>query len=152
MVFLFGMDLPLMEIMFVIAVLLISCLIGLIFALFKEVQINKKLDVLLKEEHKIKKELDFAEMEENKQIILLRHIVNEIASLHGIRIKGIAHVDAMKGLAEEARQLPVGATKSDHQEILQRMVQQVAKLDRLSLQETKQLAYINDIVTRMRQR
>jgi len=152
MVYLFGMDVPLMELLSIISVLMILGFIALIYALFKEIQINKKLDLLMKEEYRIKKELDIAELEENKQIILLRHIVNEIASLHGIRTKGVMHLEGMKQLADEARSLPANAPKEKHTELIEKMVNQIAKLDQISIQETRQLAYIRDIIGRVRAR
>ena len=55
MVFLFGMDVPLTEVMVGLAVMLFLCTIAVIVVVIKELQMNKKLDLLLKEEHKIKR-------------------------------------------------------------------------------------------------
>jgi len=152
MVFLFGMDIPLVEVMAGIAVLLLIGTICMIFALFKEIQISKKLDALLKEEHQIKKELDIAEMEETQQLVLLKHVVNEIASLHGIRTKSVQHMQTMKELSVEANRLSPSATKGQHHDLMDKMTAQIARLDQIGEHETRQLAYINDIISRFRKR
>lgn len=152
MVFLFGMDVPLVELLVVIAGIMVVAVFGLIYSLIKESQINKKLDLLLNEEHKIKQELDIAELEESKQLVILKHVVKEIAQLHGIRTKGALEVMAMKEIADEAKRLPEEASKNEHHTLMDKMVQQIERLHKISENESKQLAYINDLVERLKKK
>jgi len=142
MVFVFGLDVPLIEMFVILSLLVLVSIACLIALLLKQTKINTKLDSMMKEEHEIKEELDLTKMEEDKQLLFMKKLIEELGQLNLVSGKK----------KEELRQLVdiSTATQSlgpDQQlRMMQRMMAQIAQVDRVVAKESTQLDYIQGLI------
>jgi biopolymer transport protein ExbB/TolQ len=153
MVFLWGYDVPIVEIFMSISVLGIVLIILLLISLRRAKETNKKLDRLMGEEKQFKQELDVAKQEEDQQLALIRTIVKEMNVLNQIKAEEHEGVAAVRRLAKRAAvkfKAPDKQHGTDLKAVLDELAGHVDRLDHVSDKENKQLRYINQIVGRLR--
>lgn len=81
MVFVFGIDIPLVELIFVLTLTLIGLLGMLIYVVIKQHQLNKRLEIVLSKENVELKSLKDISKEEKSELKLLRLIRTELSQL-----------------------------------------------------------------------
>jgi methyl-accepting chemotaxis protein len=152
MVFLFGYDVPIVEVIFGVTLFSILTLILLLVSLHRSKQINKKLDKIMGEEKEFKQELDIAKQEEDQQLALIRTIVKEMHTLTQINRDEHEGMAAVQRLAKKAsRHIKVG--EKGHPELknaLDELSGYIASLEKVSSKENRQLETINRIVSRIK--
>ena len=79
MVFIFGIDIPLVELIFVLTLILILLLALLIYLVVSQTRLNKRLKEILRKENLELKDLSNIEEKEKAEIGLLRRILNIMA-------------------------------------------------------------------------
>ncbi len=153
MVFLWGYDVPIVEILFALTGMGCVFIILLLISLHRAKEMNRKLDKLMSEEKEFKEELDLTKQEEDQQLALIRAIVKEMHILNQIKAEEHEGVAAVNRLAKKAAAKFKGTDKmhgADLQAILRELTDHVSRLDRVSSKENNQLRYINKIVGRLR--
>lgn len=153
MVFLWGLDIPIVEILVGLTVLGCLFLILLLISLHRAKETNRKLDKLMAEEQEFKEELDLTKQEEDQQLALIRAIVKEMHILNQIKAEEHEGVTAVNRLAKKAAMKFKGTDKMhgpELQAVLRELAEHVSRLDHVSTKENKQLRYLNQIVGRLR--
>ena len=79
--YIFGLDIPIAEIFFILILLMIALAIFLIFVMYKIGQVNKKMDVMVKKEGKELKQFTDMNVEEKKELSALRTMKKELDRL-----------------------------------------------------------------------
>ena len=150
MVFLFGYNVPLVEILVIISIMILLFFIVLIYSLSKVIGINKKLDTVLKEEKAFKKELDETKLEEDEQLRLVRRLVREMSILHIIGKEEHENLLMVKKLLNEFESGGVHISGRPSKRHVKRLNKAITKLEKVSSKEDKQLQYLNKLVSKLR--
>lgn len=153
MVFLYGYDVPIVEVFITVSIMNILALALLLWSLHRSKQMNKKLDKLLGEEKTFKQELDVAEQEEEEQLKVMRTIVKEMHTLEHISSDEHEGMAAVQRLAQKAAKHIRVHDKGTHpglKEVLDELTRRIQALDAVSTKEDKQLETINRIVSKIR--
>ncbi len=87
MVFIFGVDIPLVELIFVLTLILIGLLALLIYLVVSQTKLNKRLKEILAKENLELKDLSNIEEKEKAEISLLRRILDIMAPRRVIKRK-----------------------------------------------------------------
>ena len=103
--YVFGIDIPLVEIFFVLTIVSIIILFLLIFITIEVISTNRKLTRMLREEHKsinelddIQKELKETKEETEKDMALLENIRRELSVIIGDESQEIKYLKEIKGV------------------------------------------------------
>ena len=103
--YVFGVDIPLVEIFFVLTIVSILILFLLIFITIEVIVTNRKLTKMLREEHKsiselddIQKELKETKEETEKDMVLLENIRRELSIILGDESQEIKYLKEIKGM------------------------------------------------------
>ncbi|MFC1698054.1 hypothetical protein ACFL1H_06950 [Nanoarchaeota archaeon] len=132
MVYIFGVNVPLVEILFIIAIFILVAMLLIVWALLAMRKMNKKLDAVLREERVVKHELDLALKEENKQIELL-------AGLMG-NVKVMQKISKNKEFKlKQAEKLMAKAGKKNKIKSIKKAIDDLKDVDKLSRKEDKVL-------------
>jgi len=154
MVFLYGYDIPIVEVIVSLSLLSLITLVLLLVSLRRSKETNKKLDLLMKEEKEFKNELDITRQEEDQQLGLIRGIVKELHTLNDISREEHEGMSAVQRLAKKASKHFKGKSivtmTPEIKAVLDELAHHVDKLDHVSARENRQLDTINRIVGRMR--
>lgn len=153
MVFLFGYDVPIVEVVVALACLSVLILLLLLVSLRRTKETNKKLDRLMQEEKQFKEELDATKQEEDQQLSMMRTIVKELHTLTAISAEEHEGFAAVQRLARRASKHVKRGTKALHPDAKQALLDlatYVDKLDDVSKRENAQLDTINRILSRLR--
>ena len=122
MVFLFGVDFPLIELMFVVTIITLLSILVLLSGVVRLWNMNKKLDLLLKEEKLMKEELDLTKMEEDQQLAFMKELVNELSSLHGIAGKKTSYFNKAKKMLTGPAIKKAGKSEASREKFLDKVV------------------------------
>lgn len=144
MVFVFGLDVPLVEMFVLLSLLIIVCIVILIFMMRKQGVISKKLDALLDEEHEIKEELDLTKMEEDKQLLVMKRLIKELTSMHKISSKKSKEMEQIIDTTSELAQQRPGSNSQS--KLLQTLMAQISNMDRVIQKESQQMDYVVKMV------
>jgi len=144
MVFVFGLDVPLIEMFVLLILLVIFSLVILVIMLRKQTVINKKLDTLLDEEREIKEELDITKLEEDKQLLLMRRLVQELGQMGGLSEKKEQEMERILDSTTALQTMSPGSSKQT--KMLQSLIAQINGIDGTIKLEAKQLDYIAKVV------
>ena len=153
MVFLFGYDVPIVEVMLTVSLLSIITLVLLLWSLHRTKQLSHKIDHLMGEEKKFKEELDIAKQEEDQQLALIRTIVKELHELDQIsrdEHEGYAAVQRLAKRASKHIKVHDRGTHPELKALLDELSRHIEHLDSVSSKENQQLETINKIVSRIR--
>ncbi|HLC85622.1 MAG TPA: hypothetical protein VJH22_07575 [Candidatus Nanoarchaeia archaeon] len=146
MVYVFGLDVPLIEVFAILSLLVLVC-VGLILLLLRKQQkVNKTLDEVLVQERAVKEELDLTKMEEDKQLLLMRRLVEELGQLHLISGKSKGEMSSLLNLSREAQQLEPGET-AQQALMLQKMIAQISAVDRVVQQGNQKLDFMTQLLS-----
>jgi len=150
MVFVFGLDMPLIEMFVLLSLLVLIVVVVVVVLLFKQKGVNRKLDQLLKEEHEIKEELDLTKMEEDKQLLLMRKLVDELGDLHLISSKKRGELKQLVDISHTASSLGPGM-EEEQTRLMQQMIAHISNVNRTVDKESEQLDYIQQLIEREQQ-
>jgi hypothetical protein len=142
-------DFPLIEVMFVVTILTLISILVLLFGVVRLWNMNKKLDMLLKEEGAIKEELDITKLEEDQQLSFMKELVGELSSLHGIATKKTNYFNKAKKLISSSEVKKLEQNPEARGSFLNRVVDQLKKLDDISRKEDEEIDYIKHILNRL---
>jgi len=145
MVFVFGMDVPLVEMFVLMSLLIIVCIIMLVIMIKKQGDLRRKLDLMLAEEHEIKEELDLTKMEEDKQLMLMKRLVKELGKLHLISGKKEGEMTRLVDISRTATSLSPGQIDQQAR-IMQQMIAHVNNINSTVERESQQLEYITSLL------
>jgi len=150
MVFLFGYDVPIVEVLVAISLMVLIALFMLLISLRRTSEMNRKLDAILAEEKKVKKELDITKLEEDQQLTMMRHVVKELHALTGISHQEREGMAAVERLASNAAKRYGGKASPELRAALHQLQQEIERLRKVSSQEDTQLAKLRMLITRAR--
>ena len=140
MVFIFGYEFPLIEVMLILGFLLISSITLLVFVLAKLWAMNKKLDSVLADERKVKRGLEKAIADENIQ---LSKIGEEMKLLERVNKNENAQLKYIKDVVNAITLSKAGKISLEH---VKEIARQMKRLEKLNNRENIQLEYIKKIV------
>lgn len=146
MVFIFGMNFPLVESLFVIGILILISLFLIVWTLFALRKLNKKLDKIIKEERIVKQELDKALSEENDQIELLATLSGNVNAIKRIAEKKNKKIEKVE--KEMAKVKKDAGKKKQNTKALEKAIEELEDVDKLSKEEENALKQIGKEVTK----
>jgi len=108
MVFVFGIDIPLVELIFVLTLVLALLLALLIYIVINQMKLNKRLKQIFEKENTELRDLKSIEDKEKTEIGLLRRILFGIMPAKGIKLH---HKRKLKRSKHVARKIVKGKSK-----------------------------------------
>jgi len=141
--YVFGIDLPVVEVYLISSIITVLLFIMLIFLFRNVMTLNKKLDRILKEEHEVKKELDVTQEEEEEQLVLMREMVKEMGALDKLTRTGEKEINAIRKIVAEIEGLSaIKMQEGKHLDFLGKLVVKLDKLQILHAEQVNKLGII----------
>ena len=111
MVYVFGIDLPLMELFFVFLIAGVILAVILLYVMYKVMQINRKMDFVLRQEKKKYEEFSTLTEEERKEIQALRRTMAEMDRIVSEEESAVQAIEKIKEARAKHRNQPADKGK-----------------------------------------
>ncbi len=155
--FVFGLDLPVVEIYLVSSVITVFLLIIVVMLIRRMITFNKKLDELLREEHIVKKELhqtregmQQTKAEADEQLRLMKVMVEEMSAIDRLAKIGDKEIQYIKRLVDEMNGL--SEMKTREKGYIQKMDQLIEKFNRTYQRQIEKLTQINETLKKSKKK
>ncbi|MBD3309931.1 hypothetical protein GF351_01795 [Candidatus Woesearchaeota archaeon] len=144
----YGVDVPLVEFFVIIIFVMVVFFAVLVWLLVKFFEMNKKLDLVLRDEKKFHSELRETKEEEDEQLGMMRKIVKELAILDKVVMSEKKQLNYIKDniLAElKGVRLLKGRSPMALKQ-LKEFVKKVEHIDKINEQESDQLERVKHLI------
>jgi len=143
MVYIFGMNFPLVEALVLIGFFIFLSVVFLVWTLFDLKQMNRKLDKIIKEERIVKHELDIALEKETFHVKVLADLLGNIKVIRKISDKKLKKLEQAERAIAHMPKEPEQGKKA-----FRKAVEELQDVDKLAREEEHVLVKIGKEITR----